>query len=80
MDIVAQVAPHITCQDVRMRPLLTLEKRVAITIMKLATPSSYRCIINQIGMGKTTADEAIWDVRLVIQDVLTNRFIHHINL
>lgn len=38
MDIIAQLAPYIICQDVCMQSCLTPEKWVAITIMKLAIP------------------------------------------
>ncbi|XP_019371705.1 PREDICTED: uncharacterized protein LOC109296671 [Gavialis gangeticus] len=79
MDIAAQVAPHIARQDIVMRPTLSPEKRVAIAVLKLATPGSLRYIANQFGVGRSTAGEAVREVCLVIQDVLANRFIRLIN-
>ncbi|KYO32944.1 hypothetical protein Y1Q_0011268 [Alligator mississippiensis] len=62
LDIVAQLAPHITHQDISMWPSLSPEKWMAITIMKLAPPNSYCFIDNQFGMGKSMAREAIQKV------------------
>ncbi|KYO42844.1 hypothetical protein Y1Q_0016083 [Alligator mississippiensis] len=72
----AQLAPHITCQDISIWPCLTLEQGVAIASMKLATPSSYHYVTNQFSMGKTTAGKVIQEVYLVIQGILV---IHRIN-
>ncbi|KYO18799.1 hypothetical protein Y1Q_0009222 [Alligator mississippiensis] len=44
-------------------------------IMKLATPSSLCYITNQFGIRKSMARDAVWEVCLVIQIVLTNCFI-----
>lgn len=41
INIVAQLSSDITCQDIDMWPPLTLEKQVAIIIMKLATSTIY---------------------------------------
>ncbi|KYO48842.1 hypothetical protein Y1Q_0004197 [Alligator mississippiensis] len=59
MDIVTKEAPNIVHQDISMKPSLSPEKLVTITVMKLATPSSYCYIDNQLSLGKTTAREAI---------------------
>ncbi|KYO32666.1 hypothetical protein Y1Q_0007838 [Alligator mississippiensis] len=67
------------CQEVSMQPPLTVEKCVAMEVMKLAFRNSYHYVDNQFGIGKTTVGEAIWDVYLVIQDILSNYFIHLIN-
>ncbi|KYO37385.1 hypothetical protein Y1Q_0017209 [Alligator mississippiensis] len=42
MHLVAQVTPNIERQDTVIRLSLTLEKRVAIAIMRLAMPASLR--------------------------------------
>ncbi|KYO23693.1 hypothetical protein Y1Q_0002319 [Alligator mississippiensis] len=48
--------------------------------MKQATPSSYCYIANQFKVGKTIAKEPIWELCLIIQDVLDKCFIHIVNV
>lgn len=59
---------------------MTLEKQVAIAVMKLATPISLFYIANQFTVGKSTAGKTIQEVCMVIQNVLANHFICLINL
>ncbi|KYO39490.1 hypothetical protein Y1Q_0021126 [Alligator mississippiensis] len=79
IDIIAMVTPKIMCQNISMQSPFTPEKQVVIAILKLATRSSLHYITNQFGMGKSMAEEAIWEVCLVIQNVLYNCFICLIN-
>ncbi|KYO41295.1 hypothetical protein Y1Q_0006150 [Alligator mississippiensis] len=73
MDITAQLAPHILHQDTSMQPPFTPEKQEVITILKLATPSTY--ITNEVSVGKLTAEEAIWEDNIDHQDCFTHIFI-----
>ncbi|KAG6927530.1 hypothetical protein G0U57_009716, partial [Chelydra serpentina] len=47
-DLLSPVLKH---QNTRMRAALTVEKRVAIALWKLAMPDSYRSVANQFGVG-----------------------------
>ncbi|KYO33037.1 hypothetical protein Y1Q_0011344 [Alligator mississippiensis] len=59
---------------------LTLEKQVAIAILKLVTLSNLCCVTNQFHVIKSMAKEAIQELCLIMQNVLANCFFHLINL
>ncbi|KYO37387.1 hypothetical protein Y1Q_0017211 [Alligator mississippiensis] len=79
MDIIAQMGPHIVCQGIGIWSHFTLEKQVAITIMKLLNPSSYCWVTSQFNMGRIMTGEDIQEVSLITKGILANRFIHLIN-
>ncbi|KYO45849.1 hypothetical protein Y1Q_0021484 [Alligator mississippiensis] len=66
MDISTLLAHHIRCQNISIWLPLTPEKQVAIAIMKLATPSIFCYIANQLAMGKSTVRDVIQEVCLAI--------------
>ncbi|XP_065428354.1 uncharacterized protein LOC135976485 [Chrysemys picta bellii] len=59
----------------RMRAAITVEKRVAIALWKLATPDSYRSVGNQFGVGKSTVGAAVIQVARAIKDLLLSRVV-----
>ncbi|CAM5132063.1 unnamed protein product [Natator depressus] len=58
-----------------MRAALTVEKRVAITLRKLATPDSYRSVGNQFEVGKSTVGAAVLQVANAVIDQLLSRVV-----
>ncbi|XP_053898255.1 uncharacterized protein LOC128844495 [Malaclemys terrapin pileata] len=56
-----------------MRAVLTVEKRVAIALWKLATPDSYWSVGNQFGMGKSTVGAAVMQVAKAITELLLRK-------
>ncbi|CAM5074110.1 unnamed protein product [Natator depressus] len=58
-----------------MRAALTVEKRVAIALWKLAMPDSYRSVENQFGVGKSTVGAAVMQVANTIKDLLISRVV-----
>ncbi|XP_075795307.1 uncharacterized protein LOC142830950 isoform X2 [Pelodiscus sinensis] len=69
------VAPALRRQDTHLRPAIPVEKRVAITLWKLATPDSYRSMGNQFRVGRSTIGAAVQQVIHTINDVLLQRVI-----
>uniref|UniRef100_A0A8C3FDM6 Nuclease HARBI1 n=1 Tax=Chrysemys picta bellii TaxID=8478 RepID=A0A8C3FDM6_CHRPI len=63
------------CQNTRMRAALTVEKRVAIALWKLATPDSYRSVRNQFGVGKSTVGAAVIQVARAMKDLVISRVV-----
>ncbi|KAG6928786.1 hypothetical protein G0U57_007476, partial [Chelydra serpentina] len=63
------------CQDTRMRAALTIQKRVAIALWKLATPDSYRSVANHFGVGKSTMGVAVMQVAHAIVDLLLSKVV-----
>ncbi|XP_074977681.1 uncharacterized protein LOC125627509 [Caretta caretta] len=59
----------------KMRADLTVEKRVAIALWKLATPDCYRSVRNQFGVGKSTVGAAVIQVASAIIGVLLLRVV-----
>ena len=53
----------------------SVEKRLGITIWRLATPNAYRCISQLFGVGKTTAWLITHDVCKAIKRTLLPRYI-----
>ncbi|XP_065437947.1 uncharacterized protein LOC135980972 [Chrysemys picta bellii] len=67
--------PALKRQNTRMRAALTVEKRVAIALWKLAMPDSYRSVRNQFGVGKSTVGAAVIQVANAIKDLLISRVV-----
>ncbi|XP_065448109.1 uncharacterized protein LOC135982985 [Chrysemys picta bellii] len=70
MELCDLLSPALKRQNTRMRAALTVEKRVAIALWKLATPDSYRSVGNQFGVGKSTVGAAVIQVTNAIKDLL----------
>ncbi|XP_025060606.1 protein ANTAGONIST OF LIKE HETEROCHROMATIN PROTEIN 1-like [Alligator sinensis] len=75
LEICAELTPELRRQTTNMRVPLSVEKRVAIAIWKLATPNCQRSVANQFGVGKSTAGSAIREVCTAIRKVLAPRFL-----
>ncbi|CAM5073331.1 unnamed protein product [Natator depressus] len=75
MELCDLLSPALRCKNTKMRAALTVEKRVAIALWKLATPDSDRSVGNQIGVGKSTVGAAVMQVANAIKDLLMSRVV-----
>ncbi|KYO20196.1 hypothetical protein Y1Q_0010761 [Alligator mississippiensis] len=75
LHIVALLSLHIECQDTVMCHPITPEKRVAMAIMNLATPTSLCFVRNQFGMAPCMAGLAVYEVCQLLPDIVVNSFI-----
>nr|XP_048685785.1 uncharacterized protein LOC125626624 [Caretta caretta]XP_048685786.1 uncharacterized protein LOC125626624 [Caretta caretta] len=75
MELCDLLSPSLKHKDTRMRAALTVEKRVAITLWKLAMPDSYRSVRNRFGVGKSTVGAAVLQVANAIIDQLLSRVV-----
>ncbi|KAG6936616.1 hypothetical protein G0U57_012001, partial [Chelydra serpentina] len=75
MELCELLSPALKRQDTRMRAALTIQKRVAIALWKLATPDSYRSVANQFGVGKSTVGVAVMQVARAIVDLLLHKVV-----
>uniref|UniRef100_A0A674I6D5 Putative nuclease HARBI1 n=1 Tax=Terrapene triunguis TaxID=2587831 RepID=A0A674I6D5_9SAUR len=75
MELCDLLSPALKRQNTRMRAALTVEKRVAIALWKLATPDSYRSVGNQFGVGKSTVGAAVMQVAKAITEVLLHKLV-----
>ncbi|KAM7163464.1 uncharacterized protein RBU57_007784 [Macrochelys suwanniensis] len=73
MGLCEELVPALRCKDTRLRAALTVEKRVAIAIWKLATPDCYRSVANQFGVGKSTVGIVLMQVCKAINRILLRR-------
>uniref|UniRef100_A0A452HJ44 DDE Tnp4 domain-containing protein n=1 Tax=Gopherus agassizii TaxID=38772 RepID=A0A452HJ44_9SAUR len=74
-ELCDSLSPVLKRHNTRMRPALTVEKRVAIAIWKLATPDSYRSVGNQFGVGKSTVGAAVLEVSKAIIKLLLRKVV-----
>ena len=49
-----KLRPVISCQDTRFRKCISTEKRVALTLWCLATPTEYRTLAHLFGIARST--------------------------
>ncbi|XP_065435678.1 uncharacterized protein LOC135978883 [Chrysemys picta bellii] len=70
MELCDLLSPALKRQNTRMRVALTVEKRVAIALWKLAMPDSYRSVGNQFPVGKSTVGAAVIQVAKAITELL----------
>ncbi|XP_061444666.1 uncharacterized protein LOC133366041 [Rhineura floridana] len=70
LELCGQLSPALQRQKTRMRIPLSVEKRVAIALWKLATSVCYRDVGNQFGVGRSTAGSVVLEVCRAIQRVL----------
>ncbi|XP_053892137.1 uncharacterized protein LOC128841270 [Malaclemys terrapin pileata] len=75
MELCDLLSPALKHQNTRMRAALTVEKRVAIALWKLATPDSYRSVGNQFGVGKSTVGAAVIQVARAMKDLVISRVV-----
>uniref|UniRef100_A0A8C0QIQ0 DDE Tnp4 domain-containing protein n=1 Tax=Chelonoidis abingdonii TaxID=106734 RepID=A0A8C0QIQ0_CHEAB len=73
LGLCAELAPTLRRTDTRLRAALSVEKRVAIAVWKLATPDSYRSVANQFGVGKSTVGIVVMQVCTAINRILFRR-------
>ncbi|XP_065441192.1 probable phospholipid-transporting ATPase IIB isoform X6 [Chrysemys picta bellii] len=69
------LSPALKRKDTRMRAALTVQKRVAIALWKLATPDSYRSVANHFGVGKSTVGVAVMQVANAIVELLLSKVV-----
>ncbi|KYO22797.1 hypothetical protein Y1Q_0003279 [Alligator mississippiensis] len=55
------------------------DKRVTMAIMKLASPSSLRYIMNQFGVAACTVRLATHEVCQLLKEIAANKIIHLVN-
>uniref|UniRef100_A0A8C8R4N1 DDE Tnp4 domain-containing protein n=1 Tax=Pelusios castaneus TaxID=367368 RepID=A0A8C8R4N1_9SAUR len=70
LELCSELAPALRRKDTNMRSALTVEKRVAIAVWKMATPDCYRSVANQFGVGRSTVRLALSQVCQAINRVL----------
>ncbi|XP_065405419.1 uncharacterized protein LOC135972214 [Chrysemys picta bellii] len=75
LELCELLSPALKRNDTRMRAALTVQKRVAIALWKLATPDSYRSVANQFGVGKSTVGVVVMQVAKAIVDVLLSKVV-----
>ncbi|KAM9163422.1 uncharacterized protein ACDP82_001175 [Pangshura tecta] len=75
MELCDLLSPALKRQNTKMRAALTVEKRVAIALWKLATPDSYWSVGNQFGVGKSTVGAAVMQVAKAIFKLLLRKVV-----
>ncbi|XP_066484644.1 uncharacterized protein [Tiliqua scincoides] len=70
LELVEKLRPVLQREDTNMRAAIPVDKRVALTLWKLATSDSYRSVANQFGVGVSTASVIVMEVCEAIHDVL----------
>ncbi|XP_054847738.1 uncharacterized protein LOC129337812 isoform X2 [Eublepharis macularius] len=75
LDLVEKLRPVLQREDTNMRAAIPVDKRVALTLWKLATSDSYRSVANQFGVGVSTASVIVMEVCEAIHDVLLKHII-----
>ncbi|KAG6936015.1 hypothetical protein G0U57_013529 [Chelydra serpentina] len=75
LELCELLSPALKRQDTQMRAALTIQKRVAIALWKLAMPDSYRSVANQFGVGKSTVGVAVMQLANAIVDLLLSKVV-----
>ena len=70
-----KLRPSISRQTTKLRRAVSTEKRVAITLWCLATPSEYRTIAHLFGVGRSTVCTVVQETCRVIVRTLMNTYI-----
>ncbi|KYO39205.1 hypothetical protein Y1Q_0004840 [Alligator mississippiensis] len=79
--IVSMLGPHIVRQDTaNMCWPIPPDKRVTMAIMKPASPSSLRYIVNQLGVAACTVRLATHEACQLLKEISANKIIHLVNL
>ncbi|KAJ0009082.1 hypothetical protein NQD34_016497 [Periophthalmus magnuspinnatus] len=71
-----KLRPRLTRQDTTFRMALPVEKRVAVSLWRLATNVEYRIISSLFGVGKSTACKCVRDVCHSIVALLSSEYMH----
>ncbi|XP_067394775.1 uncharacterized protein, partial [Emydura macquarii macquarii] len=75
LGLCSQLSPSPKHMNTHLRQAMTVEKRVAIALWKLATPDCYRSVGNQFGVGKSTVGAAVIQVCSAINRLLLRRLV-----
>uniref|UniRef100_A0A8C3I5I3 DDE Tnp4 domain-containing protein n=1 Tax=Chrysemys picta bellii TaxID=8478 RepID=A0A8C3I5I3_CHRPI len=75
LELCELLSPALKCKDIWMRAAVTVQKRVAIALWKLATPDSYRSEANHFGVGKSTVGIAVMQVANSIVELLLSKVV-----
>ncbi|XP_065435901.1 uncharacterized protein LOC135979501 isoform X1 [Chrysemys picta bellii] len=75
LELCELLSPALKRKDTRMRAALTVQKRVAIALWKLATPDSYPSVANHFGVGKSTVGVAVMQVANAIVELLLSKVV-----
>ncbi|CAI5789474.1 protein ANTAGONIST OF LIKE HETEROCHROMATIN PROTEIN 1-like [Podarcis lilfordi] len=75
LELVERLRPVLQREDTNMRAAIPVDKRVALTLWKLATSDSYRSVANQFGVGVSTASVIVMEVCEAIHDVLLQQVV-----
>ncbi|KAG6926089.1 hypothetical protein G0U57_012817, partial [Chelydra serpentina] len=75
LELCHLLSPALKRKNTKMRAALTVQKRVAIALWKLATPDSYRSVGNQFGVGKSTVGVAVMQVANTITELLLSKVV-----
>ena len=71
-----ELRPYIKKKTTRLRETISVEKRVAVTIWKLATNCEYRTISNLFGIGLSTVCVIVVETCTVIATKLLSKFVY----
>nr|XP_025038126.1 protein ALP1-like [Pelodiscus sinensis] len=74
-ELCTWLTPALRRQDTRLRPAISVEKRVAIALWKLASLDNYCSMGNQFRVGRSTVSMVVRQVVCIISDVLLQRVI-----
>ncbi|CAM4672765.1 unnamed protein product [Caretta caretta] len=75
MELCDLLSTALKRKNTKMRAALTVYKRVAIALGKLATPDTYRSVRNQFGVGKSTVGVAVMQVANAIIELLLSKVV-----
>ncbi|CAM5081672.1 unnamed protein product [Natator depressus] len=75
MELCDLLSPALKLKNTKMRAALTVHKRAAIALWKLATPDSYLSVGNQFGVGKSTVGVAVMQVSNAIIELLLSKVV-----
>ena len=70
-----KLRPYISRQDTRLRKCVEVEKRVALTLWRLATNVEFRTIGTVFGVARSTACQIVHDTINAIVNVLQEQFL-----
>ena len=70
-----ELRPHISKKHTHMREPVSVERRVAITLWKLATNIEYRSISQLFGLGRSTVCTIVLETCRAITEVLLPRYV-----
>uniref|UniRef100_A0A8D0GQE7 DDE Tnp4 domain-containing protein n=1 Tax=Sphenodon punctatus TaxID=8508 RepID=A0A8D0GQE7_SPHPU len=73
--LVETLTPHLKRKDTCMRKAISVEKRLAITLLKLATTDGYRSVAARFGVGVSTVCNIVIEVCKTINDILLPKVI-----